>query len=215
MPEIKLVIFDLDGTLVDAYKAISASFNYTMSSLGYPEQKPDTIRRAVGWGDKKLLRNFITENELEQALNVYREHHAVSVAKYVKFLPESRQVIEYLKDKGIRLAIATNRPSRFTEIILNTLGIRYLFDSVLCADVVGAGKPSPEILDRTIQHFNFSAKETLYVGDMALDSVTGRRAGVKTVIVLGGSSSEEEIKKEKPFRVIGQLFDITKVLEEL
>ncbi len=215
MTDIKLVIFDLDGTLVDAYKAISASFNYTMTELGYSGQKPDTIRRAVGWGDKNLLKDFIAEKDLEQALTVYREHHAISVAKHVKMLPENRQLIERLKDKEKKLAIATNRPSRFTEIILTSLGIRHLFYLVLCADMVGAGKPSPEILDRTIRYFNFSAKETLYVGDMVIDCVTGRRAGVKTVIVLGGSSPAEEIKREEPFRVISCLSEITKVLEEL
>jgi len=63
MRRIKLIIFDLDGTLVDAYPAIISSFNYTMQKLNYPVQDVLTIRRAVGWGDENLLRPFIKEKD--------------------------------------------------------------------------------------------------------------------------------------------------------
>ncbi len=77
----KLIIFDLDGTLVDAYPAIISSFNYTMQKLNYPVQDVLTIRRAVGRGDENLLKPFIKEKDACVALSIYRKHHKLALLK--------------------------------------------------------------------------------------------------------------------------------------
>lgn len=67
MKDLRLIIFDLDGTLVDAYKAITDSFNYTMRSIGARQRNSSVIRRSVGWGDENLLKPFIKERDLKKA----------------------------------------------------------------------------------------------------------------------------------------------------
>src|SRR3990167_4287263 len=103
---IKLIIFDLDGTLMNAYPAVEASINFTLKELGLPVQNKDKIRRAVGWGDRQLLARFV----------------------------------EDLKRKKYRLALATNRPTKFSLIALKYLKIKKYFDYILCSDKLKHGK---------------------------------------------------------------------------
>jgi len=213
MRDIKLVIFDLDGTLVNAYAAINNSFNYVMRELGLKPQSADTIRRAVGWGDANLLRPYVRERNLKRALGLYRNHHKHSLLEYSRLYPYARHLLRHLKAEGYKLAVASNRPTEFSLILLRHLRLIDFFDYVLCADKLKYGKPHPQILNKIIRWFAFKKSEVLYVGDMAIDAQAGRRAGVKTVIVTGGSSSNFEIKRERPFRVISSIDRLMKLLK--
>jgi len=193
---VKLVIFDLDGTLADAYQAITASFNHTMRVLGYPSVAASVIRRAVGWGDRNLLRPFVRSGDLERALTLYRRHHAVALRSGVRLLPGVRKVILRLKKRGYRLAVASNRPTRFSLILMKHLGLRGAFDYVLCADRLRYRKPHPQIINRILRRFRLKPSEAAFVGDMVIDAQAGRRAGVMTVIVTTGSHRRQEIKEQ-------------------
>lgn len=212
MSKIKLVIFDLDGTLADAYEAISASVNFTLQKLGHKKASYLKIRKAVGWGDRRLLAAFLPEKDIDAALLIYRRHHRVSLKKYSRLLPYSKGVLEYLRGNKIQAAIASNRPTEFTNILLTSLKIKGYFDYVLCADKLSEGKPNPEILLKIMRELKISPRETLYVGDMALDAETGRDAGVRVAAVLGGSSTLAEIKEARPFKIIKSLASLRKHL---
>ena len=212
MAGIKLIIFDLDGTLIDAYPAITASFNYAMQRLNYPQQEGRVIRRAVGRGDKGLLSPFVEPRDLTQALSLYRRHHQKALLGESRLFPQVKKVLRYLKIKGYRLAVASNRPTKFSWILIRHLGLPKYFDYVLCADKLKTIKPHPEILKRIMHRLAAAASQTLYVGDMVLDAQAGRRAKINTVIVTTGSSSRGEIKKEKPWRIIPKISDLLKLL---
>lgn len=212
MKDIKLVIFDLDGTLIDAYPAIIKSFNYTLKKLGYPSRNSRTIRKAVGWGDENLLRPFVQKKDLPLALSIYRRHHKTSLLKGSRLFPQVKKILAYLKNRGYYLAVASNRPTKFSRILIRHLDIAGYFDYFLCADKLKRGKPHPEILNKIRQKFSFRPQEAVYVGDMVIDAQAGERAGIKTIIVTTGSSTEKEIKKEKPYRVIRGIATITKIL---
>ena len=209
---IKLVIFDLDGTLVNAYPAITQSFNYTMQKLKLPKRNPLIIRRAVGWGDKNLLRPFIDGRSIFSAIAIYRRHHRRALVEKSKLLPGASRLLTYLKNKGYRLAVASNRPTRFSRILIRSLKLGRYFDYVLCADKLKHIKPHPQILNRIMRRLRILPGETLYVGDMAIDAEAGRRAKVRTAIVATGSSTAVEIRKEKPYRVIHRLSSLLKML---
>lgn len=198
LKNIKVIIFDLDGTIVDAYAAIIDSFNYMMNRLHLPAVDPLTIRRAVGWGDKMLLSPFISKNIINKALDIYRPHHKVSLLKKSHLIYGARGILRYLKAKGYKLAVASNRPSEFSKILIKHLKIDNFFDFMLCADQLKKGKPDPEIILKIMDFFSVSRRQTVYVGDMTVDVQAAKRAKVKSVAVLTGSSSEEEIKKQKP-----------------
>jgi phosphoglycolate phosphatase len=212
---IKLVIFDLDGTLVDAYKAVAWSLNHALVHMGYPPVDAYTIKRTVGRGDRHLLGNFIAADDLDKALSIYRQHHARALKTGTSFLPGAKKLLEELKARGYTLAIASNRPTRFTHIILKHLCIQGLFDYVLCGDKLERPKPAADILEQILTRFSVIAGEALYVGDMTIDVQTGRAAGVKTVAVLTGSSTAEEIDEIKPFKVIHDVYEVAGILEDL
>ncbi|MFC1805131.1 HAD family hydrolase [Candidatus Omnitrophota bacterium] len=206
----KLVIFDLDGTLINAYPAIISSFNHTMQRLDYPSRSALVIRRAVGWGDQNLLKPFIRLADLKRAVAVYRKHHLLSLVRESRLLPGAKRLLQYLKGKGYKLAVASNRPTRFSRILISHLKISNYFGVVLCADKLKNFKPHPLILNRILSRFSLKPQEAVYVGDMTVDAVAGRRAGIRTVIVTTGSSSRREIKKEKPWRIVSCLAGLLK-----
>lgn len=206
---VKLVIFDLDGTLIDAYGAIVNSFNYTMRRLSFPSQSALAIKKAVGWGDENLLKPFIPGSVLKKALSIYRAHHKTALLEDSKLMPHAQRLLSRLKKHGVKLAVASNRPTKFSLILLRHLKIKKYFDYCLCADKLKFGKPHPEILNKIIKIMGVKKSQAFYVGDMAIDAEAGRRAGIKTIVVLGGSSSELEIKREKPFRVLRGLSGIS------
>lgn len=199
---IKLVIFDLDGTLMDAYPAVIRSINYTLNKLGFPKRDPDTIRRSVGWGDSGLLKGFIKDSDLKKALAIYRPHHARALRTGTKLLPGAKAVLNQLRKKGYLLAVASNRPTRFSLIALKYLKVKKYFDYILCADKVKKGKPSPILLRQIVKRFSLKPREALYVGDMDIDVIAGKRAGIKTIAVLTGSCSRAELKVWKPGKIV-------------
>ena len=209
--KVRLIIFDLDGTLVDAYPAIISSFNHTLRRMGYPSQDSLIIRRAVGWGDENLLKPFLKRKDLKVALAIYRRHHQKALLRCSRLFPQAKAVLRDLKRKGYRLAVASNRPSRFSRILIRHLGLERYFTYVLCADRVKYGKPHPEILKKIMGRLRLAPPEAIYVGDMTIDAQAGRRAKIKTIIVTTGSSSQAEIKREKPWRAIGRIGDLLKM----
>jgi phosphoglycolate phosphatase len=215
MPAIKLIIFDLDGTLVDAYKAVADSVNNALASCGHAPVDEESIKRSVGWGEKALIEKLTGGVDAERVLSVYRVHHRTALKAGTKFLPGARQLIGELKSKGYRLAIASNRPSYFTQIILRHLAINRHFASVVCADDVPNPKPSADMLEAILRRLSLAKGEALYVGDMALDVQTGKRAGMVTVSVVTGSSSRQEIEREGPDFVIENIGLLRGVLDTL
>ena len=211
----KFIIFDLDGTLVNAYPAVARSLNYTLKQLGLPVQSHQVIKRRVGWGDRNLIEWFVPAGQADQALNIYRRHHKISLRTGTKFLPGAKNLLNYLKRKRYQLAIASNRPTAYTLIILRHLKIKHLFDCVLCADKVARPKPAPDLLFQIIKRCAGKVPEALYVGDMTIDVQTGRRAGVKTIAVTTGSSTRAEIRRQKPFKVIDRVTKVSGILAEL
>jgi phosphoglycolate phosphatase len=213
MKGIQLIIFDLDGTLIDAYPAITESFNHTMRKLGYPAQKAAVIRRAVGWGDGNLLKPFVEKKDLLPALTVYCAHHKKALLSGSRVFPGVYTVLSALKNKGYKLAVASNRPTRFSRILIRHLKLDRFLDYVLCADTLKYGKPHPEILHKIMRRFRVSPGEAVFVGDMAIDARAARRAKVKAIMLSTGSSTKQELQKERPYRIISRIAGLLTILK--
>ncbi len=214
---IKLVIFDLDGTLVNAYPAVAKSVNYTLKVLGLGPRSHAEIKRSVGEGDRRLVMKFVGPKRTDAALAIYRPHHAKVLKSkgMVRFLPGALGTLKFLKNHGYKIAIASNRPTKFTRIILKVLGAWELFDDVLCADGVDRPKPYPDILWTIAKRLGSNRAEVLYVGDMTIDLRCARAAGIRMVAVATGSSSKKELKSLKPWRIIGRMSLLRKVINSL
>jgi phosphoglycolate phosphatase len=205
MREKHIFIFDLDGTLADAYKAIEKSLNYTRLNLGFKKIAFKKIKSAVGGGDKKFIESFFPDALRKKALRIYRTHHKKSLSIYTRLKPGAIALLRLLKKRGKILAIASNRPSKFSRIILKSTGIEKFFDFCLCADEINHLKPDPMILEVILRKFKIDKNSAVFIGDMAIDMETAKRAGIDAIFVKGGSSGVEEIRKFAKIKIIKNL----------
>jgi len=201
----RLFIFDLDGTLADAYGAIEKSINFTLKRLGLPLVAYQEVKKRVGRGDRLFMKSFFPAKDMEKVLKVYRPHHAKALLRYTRLKPYAKKLLYTLKKEKKLLAIASNRPYYYTNIILKKLGIRKYFDVVLCADQINSLKPGPKILYTIIKKLGVSKEETVYTGDMDIDMETAKRAKVDAIFITGGSSTINAVKKYKNKKVIHSL----------
>ena len=209
----RLVIFDLDGTLVNAYLAVTQSVNFTLKTLGFSLESANQIKRAVGWGDRHLMAHFVGEALADKALKIYRPHHLKTLESGVRFLPGAKELIHWCKRRRILLAIASNRPSMFTRIILQGLGVEKDFSVVLCADKAKRPKPYPDMLLNICRRLKIKKEQALFVGDMTIDVACGARAKIKTVAVTTGSNTKKELKKSKPYKIINHISQLKILIE--
>lgn len=207
----KLFIFDVDGTLVDAYRAIEKSLNFTRKKFDYPEVSLLTVKRNVGKGDKLFIAEFFDKKDRKKALAVYRDHHRRSLLRYSKLKPYAKHMLYNLRRKDKILSVASNRPKHYTLILLNKLKIKRYFDSIYCADQPKSLKPAPKMLNSTLERFKIEKNDAVYVGDMAIDLETAKRAGIDAIFTKGGSSSLKEVKKYRNKKVISGLREILKM----
>ncbi|MBF0480003.1 MAG: HAD family hydrolase [Candidatus Omnitrophica bacterium] len=195
---IKLVIFDLDGTIFDAYEAVWKSLNYAFAQFGYPLITLAQVKRSVGHGERNLLAHFVAEKDIESVQKVYREYGAERFLDSVTLLPHAKETLLWLKAQGIRTGVASNRPGWSARMVLGVLKIADLFDQIVCGDEVLQMKPNPEAIFKILSAVKIDPGETVFVGDMDLDIQTGKNAGVKTFAVATGSSFKEELAEAKP-----------------
>ena len=204
----KLFIFDVDGTLVNSYAAIAKSLNFTRKRFRHPAVSPAKVKRSVGRGDKLFIDTFFAADEAQKALAIYRSHHRRALIQYAKLYPRVITVLSTLRRRGKILAVASNRPARFTDILLKGLKIKEYFHAVYCGDTIKSLKPDPKILQIIMHRFGFKASDTVYIGDMGIDMQTAQAAGIDAIFKKGGSSTPAEVKKYKIAKVITHLEEL-------
>lgn len=192
--EKKLSIFDMDGTIIDGYNAIWKTINFVRAFLGYSPVSYEDVRKNVGGGDKSLISTFFSENECGIALKIYRENNPRFLEGNVKLMNGAEELLNLLKEKGIKIGIATNRVRFSIMMVIEYLKIEEFFDYIVTADSVKNPKPAPDMLLKTLKHFQILPENVFYTGDMIIDWKTGKNAGVDTFIVATGSDSFNEIK---------------------
>ena len=187
-----VVVFDLDGTLVDSAPDLAASLNHTLARLGRPGIDPDKVRHLVGHGAKALLRRGLaqsgdaTEELVEQGYPIYLDHYAANICVGTRAYPGLEAALDALAERGAALAICTNKPDRLTHALLEALGWQSRFAAVIGADTVGAKKPDPLPLREAIARSG--GGRGVLVGDSITDADTARAAGVPFVAVSFGFS---------------------------
>lgn len=190
--DIQLIIFDFDGTLADTYELIIKTNQEAMRQMDYPVRDEETIRGTIGLPLEAGIRTLfpdLPEEAIPQWCATYRRVFDVYKTQYLPVLfPEVKETLEWLRDKGFVLTVASSRQSVSLNAFLRDLGILPCFRYVLGADNVSRAKPDPEPVLKTLRDLGYSAGKTLVVGDMPVDILMGSRAGAGTVGVTYGNS---------------------------
>jgi len=189
------VIFDLDGTLVDSYAPITTSLNHARSFWRLPALSEDEVRRLVGHGLESLVALHVGANRVVDGVRLFREKYNEVFAEGTRALPGSLETLRSLHERGYRLAVASNKPARFSSRILDGLGVLRFLSCVVGPDNASATKPDPEMIRSCLAAMEVTAADALYVGDMVLDVESGARAGLPVLLVEGGSADPDELRR--------------------
>jgi phosphoglycolate phosphatase len=202
MQPIGLLIFDLDGTLVNTLEDIAASLNDTLARLGRPPLPVDTVRRYVGDGITMLITRALDGRQelLTDAVALYKDHQSRNLVVRTLLYPGVREVLEYFK--GIPMAVVTNKACEFSTPILDRLGVRDYFTVIVGADSGLPLKPAPDAFLKIMKDTGVSPEDTAVVGDGTTDMKAGKAAGITTCAVTYGYRAAEELRKERPDYII-------------
>ena len=186
----KLAVFDLDGTLIDSMDAIVKSMNVTFAEIGLgPYTWEDDIVRFFGkpfedWAET-LLREagkYSKENMDRMTAKMWENYAKIGV-KEARMNPGAIEVLEALKKKGVRLAVATNMRSHHMKIFFSHFGLEKYFDRAYAGSDVKRGKPYPDLLERIMEDTDIEKSSTLMVGDSRTDIEFARNAGIKIALL--------------------------------
>jgi len=185
-----LVIFDLDGTLIDSSRDLANAVNATRAHLGLAPIENETVYSYVGNGAPVLIRKALgpeyadeeVQSALEYFLAYYREHMLDNTVLY----PGVREVLDQFRHAGLTMAVLTNKPVRFSQGIVDGLGLGAHFRRVYGGNSFEQKKPHPVGIETLMNEAGAAREETLMVGDSSVDVQTARNARVTACGVTWG-----------------------------
>jgi phosphoglycolate phosphatase len=195
---VDLLIFDLDGTLIESKWDIAASVNLTLAELGLPQRPLEEIFGFVGDGVKKLLRQAVGDNNpdrFDEALRVFRGHYLAHCLDRTRFYPGIEQALQHFARTN--KAVATNKSIEFTNVILKGLGAQH-FQFVVGGDNGFGLKPEPGMLLHIMDRLQASPDRTVLVGDSTNDINGGHNAGIRVCAVGYGMGNRERMTACRP-----------------
>jgi len=208
---VKLLIYDLDGTLVNTREDIVRAANHMLQQMGQSGISAEEVSSYVGKGLYFLIKGCLkTEDakKIEKGSKIYRDHYAAHMMDHSSLYPGAREILEYFKNK--KQAVITNKPNPFSYQMLKALGVADYFVEIVAGDSDYPKKPDPGAVLAMMQKENVLPGETVFIGDSAIDIQTGRNAGIKTVVVTHGFSGEDELKLARPDAMVR---DFSELLE--
>lgn len=213
----KIVIFDLDGTLLNSVADLAKATNHALALLGFPQHPQEAYRRFVGNGINKLFERALPEgaktedNVLKvraQFIPYYNEHKSDCTRPYEGV----EELLHSLAQKGVCMAIASNK-----YIAATTQLVDKFFPHIPFAVVLGQRdgvpvKPHPQIIQDILQQTGYTPADVLYVGDTMVDMQTAHNAGVDVVAVTWGFRTRQELEAEHPTYVVNHPSEILDLL---
>ena len=209
----KLVIFDLDGTLLNTIEDLGNAANYALSLNGYPTHSLASYPFFVGNGVRNLIRKALpddmrTDSIIESLLKDFKEYYNEHNTDCTKPYDGIEELLRNLQDNGVKIAVASNKYQQATEKI-----IAHYFGDIDFVAVYGQRegvnvKPDPSVVFSILSDAKVPKSEVLYVGDSGVDMETARRACVDSVGVTWGFRSEKELNEYHADMIVNKASDI-------
>ena len=220
MRRFDLVMFDLDGTLVETAPEIMDAVNDTMARFDLPPVSQQQVNDWIGHGTLALLVQavaFASQQPLEQVrasellrlmTTEYNLFYQRRCGTRSHLYPQVRETVEALRAQGVKLAVVTNKESRYTQTVMDVQQITPLFDEVVSGDTLPTKKPSPAGVAHCLMKFGVSADRALFVGDSSIDVATARAAGVAVWMLPYGYNMGQPIAACQPDRIIADCSEL-------
>jgi len=218
----KVIIFDLDGTLIDSAPDLALAINHMLTKLNRKTFSSDTIRYWVGSGAETLIKRALSGGlEIDETIekSLWRENEKICFDFYAKnstintvTYPHVVSSLQKLKEHGFILAIVTNKPFSFIDPILKALHLSEFFKIILGADSLEKKKPNPMPLLHVCDKLGFSVEQAVMVGDSKSDILAGHACNMQTIGVSYGYNYDEDISTYNPNIILDNFSDILTVL---
>jgi phosphoglycolate phosphatase len=208
MKPISLLLFDLDGTLVNTLEDIASSVNHTLALLGEPSVSFDAVRQNVGDGVEALMERSLNGRRarLPEAVSLYKEHHRRNLVVRSALYPSIKETLDYFQ--ALPMAVISNKTMEFVGPLIDRLTLSRYFKRVIGADSGLPLKPAPDALLAVMSEFKAPKGRTLIVGDGTTDVRAGKAAGIITCSVTYGFRSEAELRAIGPDYLIHEFAEL-------
>ena len=217
-----LLIFDLDGTLINSALDLALAVNYMLKQLGRESFDEEVIHGWVGNGALTLVKRALSgtrevddnldEAYVEKSLTIFLDYYEKNLCNATLPYPHVIETLTTLKEKGYILAIVTNKPFAFVSPILKGLGMDDLFALILGGDSLSKKKPHPQPLLHVCESLEIEVKNAVMIGDSKNDILAANACGMDSVGVTYGYNYGEEIGVYKPSVIIDDFGELLKFL---
>ena len=210
----RLIIYDLDGTLVDTREDIARSANHMRGEMGLAPLPRGQICRFVGLGLRQLVENCLETDDtvrIEEGMTIYRAFYSEHLLDHTTLYPSVRAVLDYFQSRA--QAVVTNKPDPYSTLILTALGVAGYFTEIIAGNSGYPKKPDPASVLTLLEKGKIHPEETLLIGDSPVDIETGTRAGVHTVGVAQGFAPRADLELAGPPDLVedfNQLLELAK-----
>jgi len=211
--DIDIIIFDVDGTLVDSRKDIVKAVNFTLRELRLPQKPPRLIISYIGLGIRDLIRRSLGDQKgqfADEALKIFTGFFRRHSADESRLYPHVKETLDYFRNK--RKVVVTNRNRESAEITLKKLSISDYFEEVFGGDDEDCIKPSACPLDRVCSKLGMDKSKTIIVGDMDIDIKAGKNFNIRTCWVSYGLGKREDVEKIGPDYIINDIIELKKII---
>jgi phosphoglycolate phosphatase len=220
---VKVIMIDLDGTLLNTADDLALSANLMLKDLGMPEQSTATICSYIGKGIQKLVKRTLTgqlDGEpdpvlFNKALPIYEKHYAAHLSLNTRPYPGVVEGVQAMRQAGYRLACITNKAEAFTLPLLRSTGLHDQFEIVLSGDSLPRKKPDPMPLLHICSHFGAQPHEALLIGDSLNDAIAARAAGCHVFCVPYGYNEGRNVYELDCDAIVDSLADACQLLKKL
>ncbi len=212
----RLVMFDLDGTLVDSVPDLATAVDRMLVELGREPAGVERVRQWVGNGARVLVRRALaggldhsavgeaeSEEALARFLDIYADCHEL-----ITLYPGVHELLEALSTAAVELAVVTNKPERFVAPLLEQVGLGGYFRWIIGGDTLPQQKPDPAALLQVMRLAGVTKEQSLFVGDSRSDVLAARAAGVPCVAVSYGYNHGRPIAEEEPQLVVDSMAEL-------
>ncbi len=214
-----LIVFDLDGTLVDSVPDIATAINLMLVALQQATYTEEQVRKWVGNGAEKLIQRALTgmlettqePHNLAQGMALFNQFYGANVCDKSELYLGVIEGLEALKVAGINLACVTNKPEKFSLPLLAQLGLKDYFQFIASGDSYNVMKPDPRALLEAAQFFAVDVRQCLMIGDSINDIQAGKRAGFKAAAVSYGYAGKytlDELEADYTLDRIDQIVEL-------
>lgn len=223
----ELLMFDLDGTLIETAPEIADAVNDTLARFNLPAVPQECVDSWIGHGTHELLIQALafankTTAPLVRASSTlplvsaeFGRHYQRRCGTNSRLYPHVREVLQQLRDQGTKLAVVTNKEEQYTRVVLDAHQLAPLFHRVISGDSLPTKKPDPAGINACLDEFHVRRTHALFVGDSSIDVATARNAGVHVWALPYGYNMGQPIEACAPDRVISDFSALAEIANRL